>query len=184
MIVKASYKLEAPISIFSHGCIFRILILTFSIFPSSSFLPFYLRHTPQHGFYRRYPTRYPPPMRPHSWVTAPFLFCSGKKELTSSRFWGSPKDLQVMAQTLQNKDPTVHILIAKSNNGNLTYDGIDIGGERICKEIEEEISKLSEEEKVITKLSLVGYSLGGLIARYTAGLLYSKGFFKTIKPMV
>lgn len=89
-----------------------------------------------------------------------------------------------MSQALQKKDPTLHILIAKSNNGNFTYDGIDIGGERICEEIEEEIKKLAREGEEIAKLSLVGYSLGGLIARYTVGLLYSKGLFNTIKPMV
>lgn len=35
----------------------------------------------------------------------------------------------------------------------------------------------------IKKLSIVGYSLGGLVARYTIGLLYSKGWFKRIKPV-
>ncbi|CAG8949990.1 hypothetical protein HYFRA_00004322 [Hymenoscyphus fraxineus] len=98
-------------------------------------------------------------------------------------FWGGPKDLQVMAQTLQNKDPSLHILIAKSNNGNFTYDGIDIGGERICKEIEEEIGNLARDGLEVTKLSLVGYSLGGLIARYAAGLLYGKGVFERIEPV-
>ena len=35
----------------------------------------------------------------------------------------------------------------------------------------------------IKKLSVVGYSLGGLVARYTIGLLYSKGWFERIKPV-
>ena len=35
----------------------------------------------------------------------------------------------------------------------------------------------------IKKLSIVGYSLGGLVARYIIGLLYSKGWFERIRPV-
>ena len=35
----------------------------------------------------------------------------------------------------------------------------------------------------IKKLSIVGYSLGGLVARYIIGLLYSKGWFERMKPV-
>lgn len=91
-----------------------------------------------------------------------------------------------MAEALRAKHPeeTLHILVAKRNSGSFTYDGIELGGERVCQEIEEEIEKLAKNGQEIKKLSLVGYSLGGLIARYASGLLYSKGFFEKVKPVV
>ena len=42
---------------------------------------------------------------------------------------------------------------------------------------------MEEKGGAIKKLSIVGYSLGGLVARYTIGLLYSKGWFEKIKPV-
>lgn len=91
-----------------------------------------------------------------------------------------------MAQSLRAKHPqeTLHILVAKRNSGNFTYDGIELGGERVCQEIEEEIEKLAKAGQEIKRLSMVGYSLGGLVARYAIGLLHSKGFFDKITPVV
>lgn len=74
--------------------------------------------------------------------------------------------------------------MAKRNSGNHTYDGIELGGERVTREIEDEIEALAAEGKTVTKLSLVGYSLGGLVARYAIGLLYSRGWFDKIEPVV
>jgi hypothetical protein len=91
-----------------------------------------------------------------------------------------------MALSLRAKHPqeSLHILVAKRNSGNFTYDGIELGGERLCQEIEDEIERLAKAGQRITKLSMVGYSLGGVVARYAVGLLYTKGLFKTIKPVV
>ena len=90
-----------------------------------------------------------------------------------------------MAKSLRAKHPEehLHILVAKRNSGSFTYDGIELGGERVCQEIEEECEKMEREGKAIKRFSLVGYSLGGLVARYTAGLLESKGFFEKVKPV-
>jgi poly(3-hydroxyalkanoate) synthetase len=106
--------------------------------------------------------------------------------LTKPSFWGLPQDLAVTASTLRAKHTSdkLHILVAKRNSGNYTYDGIELGGERVCQEIEEEISTLKAQGHEIKKLSLVGYSLGGLVARYAVGLLNSKGVFDTITPVV
>lgn len=91
------------------------------------------------------------------------------------------------------------IYIAKSFEFYYTYDGIDICGTRVANEVTREIERLnnlSEENDNTTneknetnngkvvKISVVGYSLGGLIARYTIGLLEERGLFKTIKPVV
>jgi hypothetical protein len=91
-----------------------------------------------------------------------------------------------MAKSLREKHPEehLHILVAKRNSGSFTYDGIELGGERVCQEIEEEIEKLARQGQEIKRLSLIGYSLGGLVARYAVGLLDSKGMFEKIKPVV
>ncbi|KAE8450734.1 hypothetical protein EG329_005647 [Mollisiaceae sp. DMI_Dod_QoI] len=99
--------------------------------------------------------------------------------------WGNPAHLEVMAKSLRAKHPeqTLHILVAKRNSGSFTYDGVELGGERVCQEIEEEIENLAKAGQEIKRLSMVGYSLGGLVARYAVGLLDSKGFFEKIKPV-
>jgi hypothetical protein len=106
--------------------------------------------------------------------------------LTRIRLWGQPSHLGRLAGALRDAfpDEMIEILVAEKNIGNSTYDGIELGGERVTKEIEDHIAKLKEEGKIVEKLSITGYSLGGLVARYVVGLLYSRGVFDTIKPMV
>lgn len=77
----------------------------------------------------------------------------------------------------------MHILVAKSNANSFTYDGVELGGERITQEIEEKIKDLEQSGTTIRKLSIAGYSLGGLVARYSIGLLYSNGIFDKIQPV-
>lgn len=115
---------------------------------------------------------------------SPLLFVL--RNANGSRLWGNPNHLEVMARCLRAKhsQEKLHILVAKSNSGNFTYDGIELGGERVCQEIEEEIEKLTQAGQEIKRLSMVGYSLGGLVARYAIGLLHSKGFFERITPVV
>jgi hypothetical protein len=85
--------------------------------------------------------------------------------------------MENIARSLRAQHPAdrVYILVAKRNAGNFTYDGIETGGERVCGEIEEELQAIERRGGHITKLSVVGYSLGGLVARYAIGLLYAKG---------
>lgn len=91
-----------------------------------------------------------------------------------------------MAKALRAEHPAdrVHILIPKRNTGNFTYDGIELGGERVCVEIEEELEAIRGRGGRITKLSVVGYSLGGLVARYAIGLLHAKGALDDLECMV
>ena len=83
----------------------------------------------------------------------------------------------------QYSEDSLHILVAKNNSGSFTYDGIEVGGERVTKEIEDTLETLAGQGQVIKRLSVVGYSLGGLIARYAIGLLYSSGLFERIQPV-
>ena len=100
------------------------------------------------------------------------------------RLWGNPNHLSFLSKSLREKYPEeLHILVTRSNSDSFTYDGIEVGGERVTHEIEETLEQLSERGNTITKISVVGYSLGGLIARYAIGLLYSHGWFDDIQPI-
>lgn len=81
----------------------------------------------------------------------------------------------------------MQILVTKSNSRNFTYDGIEIGGERVFAEIEAVLlaaERGTDGAQPISKISVVGYSLGGLVARYAVGLLYLKGWFEKIEAVV
>lgn len=46
------------------------------------------------------------------------------------------------------------------------------------------MARLGKNGKRVKKVSMIGYSLGGLIVRFAIGLLGQRGFFKTIEPDV
>ena len=84
----------------------------------------------------------------------------------------------------QHSRDKLNILVAKRNAGSFTYDGIELGGERVCNEIEEELQAVESRGGKIKKISIVGYSLGGLVARYAIGLLYARGVLDNLECMV
>lgn len=90
-----------------------------------------------------------------------------------------------MSTSLRERFPEdqLHILVAKRNAGSFTYDGVDTGGERVANEVEQKLEELAQEGHEVKKISVIGYSLGGLIARYAIGLLYHKGVFEKIQPV-
>lgn len=53
----------------------------------------------------------------------------------------------------------------------------------MAKEIEDMLEELGRDGYKITRFSIVGYSLGGLVARYAIGLLYHKKYFENITPV-
>ncbi|KAL0953743.1 hypothetical protein HGRIS_004933 [Hohenbuehelia grisea] len=104
--------------------------------------------------------------------------------------WGHPGHLAEMAriirETKQQEDAdgvSLHVLLADSNRDDSTYDGVDWGGERVAEEVVEEVQKLAESGKVVTRFSVTGYSLGGLVSRYLIGVLHQRNFFKDIVPV-
>ncbi|QDS75914.1 hypothetical protein FKW77_002771 [Venturia effusa] len=99
--------------------------------------------------------------------------------------WGNPNHLAYLSSALREKhaQDRIHILAAKRNAGSFTYDGIELGGERVTQEIEDKLEELARNGTTIKKLSVVGYSLGGLVARYAIGLLYHKGWFDKLEPV-
>ncbi|KAI5955337.1 hypothetical protein KGF54_001898 [Candida jiufengensis] len=65
-----------------------------------------------------------------------------------------------------------------------TYDGLDLNSRKIITEIFYEIESLKDKNNLkVTKISFVGYSLGGLLSRYVIGLLNELNFFDIIKPV-
>ncbi|KAK5944263.1 hypothetical protein PMZ80_003544 [Knufia obscura] len=99
--------------------------------------------------------------------------------------WGNGSHLNYLATSLREKhsEDELILLVCKRNASSFTYDGIEVGAERVTKEIEETIEELKRDGYKIDRFSIVGYSLGGLVARYTVGLLDSKGYFDYITPV-
>ncbi|KAI0272800.1 putative serine esterase-domain-containing protein [Gloeopeniophorella convolvens] len=107
--------------------------------------------------------------------------------------WGSPANLASMRriiseirgqQSLDDPEGTeLHVMLAETNQAESTYDGIDWGGERVATEVFDEIEKLKKEDKNVTRFSVTGYSLGGLLARYVVGILHQRKFFEDVAPV-
>ncbi|EXJ54435.1 hypothetical protein A1O7_09774 [Cladophialophora yegresii CBS 114405] len=99
--------------------------------------------------------------------------------------WGNPAHLDYVAKSLRDRygDEDLVVLACRRNLGSLTYDGIEVGAERVAREVEDALEELGRDGHKITRFSMVGYSLGGLVARYTIGLLYHKGLFNSISPI-
>ncbi|CAG8579808.1 12004_t:CDS:2 [Funneliformis caledonium] len=96
--------------------------------------------------------------------------------------WGNHSHLQYLVDRFEKKNShDVHILNSKNNSSAYTYDGVDVCGDRL---IYTEVKSLQDKTFKVTKFSIVGYSLGGLISRYAIGILYKRGFFKTVKPIL
>ncbi|KAH3661873.1 hypothetical protein OGAPHI_006052 [Ogataea philodendri] len=103
--------------------------------------------------------------------------------------WGVSSHLDMVEKALHESltpsEYSLHYLKPSSFGAFKTYDGIKVNGDRVLKEIFNEIETLKSDRNVtITKISVVGYSLGGLIARYCIGKLYEVEFFDTIEPVL
>ncbi|KAJ7115950.1 putative serine esterase-domain-containing protein [Mycena epipterygia] len=98
--------------------------------------------------------------------------------------WGNISHLAELNRIIKETihDPALHVLRAEANQEDVTYDGIDWGGERVAEEIVNEVKKLEEEGCIVTRFSITGYSLGGLVARYVVGILRQRGFFNNVTP--
>ncbi|PFH51814.1 hypothetical protein AMATHDRAFT_58312 [Amanita thiersii Skay4041] len=103
--------------------------------------------------------------------------------------WGNPAHLAeahriVSEHHSEPKDDfQLDVLLAETNRDESTYDGIDWGGERVAEEILSKVKELERLGRPVKRLSITGYSLGGLIGRYVIGILYQQGFFDTVEPI-
>ncbi|KAJ6591588.1 DUF676-domain-containing protein [Mycena vulgaris] len=97
--------------------------------------------------------------------------------------WGNPGHLAELNRVVKETIPALHVLRAETNQEDSTYDGIDWGGERVAEEIADEVDKLAKDGRTVTRFSITGYSLGGLVARYVVGILRQRGFFENVAPV-
>lgn len=108
-------------------------------------------------------------------VTISVSLCMGKTRsstisalsfisLTATSLWGNPTHLQYVASAMRDRydQSELQILVVKRNAGTFTYDGIETGGERVTREIEDTIEEYARNGVQIKKISIVGYSLGRL----------------------
>lgn len=86
---------------------------------------------------------------------------------------------------LRNSDKQEHLVVYRTNGnqGYFTYDGIDVCGSRVAEEINEEIELFKKAGFPVKKISLVGYSMGGLMVRYAAGVLETQGLYDSVEPV-
>lgn len=105
--------------------------------------------------------------------------------------WGNPDHLAEMHRIITEQyssdaDPDIQldVLLAQTNRDKSTYDGIDWGGERIAEEILTRVEDIERDgTRKVTRFSAVGYSLGGLLARYVLGVLFTRKFFDSVEPV-
>ncbi|KXZ51765.1 hypothetical protein GPECTOR_11g209 [Gonium pectorale] len=98
--------------------------------------------------------------------------------------WGMPANTAYLCDLLCNQlGPGYHVLNSNVNSGNLTYDGIDLCGDRLHALVLDTIKALAAQQTPVTAISLIGYSMGGLVTRYLAGKLFAEGLFDTVTPI-
>lgn len=88
---------------------------------------------------------------------------------------GHPDDYTYLIDTLRstNAHRTGRLMVhIPSVNAENTHDGIANGGERLVDDVRKVIRQEEEKGRKLHKLSILGFSLGGIYARYLAGALY------------
>mmetsp|Transcript_6921 Transcript_6921/g.25503 ORF Transcript_6921/g.25503 Transcript_6921/m.25503 type:complete len:477 (-) Transcript_6921:35-1465(-) len=90
------------------------------------------------------------------------------------------------SKLLQQSSDSVSVHQSRSNELAKTFHGIDSAGERLADEINSLVESARRDGIHYSRISLVGHSLGGLIARYAAGCLFeerdSVGLIAGLKP--
>ncbi|KAF5739830.1 putative lipase ROG1 [Tripterygium wilfordii] len=84
---------------------------------------------------------------------------------------GSAQDWRFAAkQFLKHYPRDVVVHCSECNSSMLTFDGVDVMGERLA----EEVISVIKRHPTVQKISFVGHSLGGLVARYAIAKLYGR----------
>ncbi|KAL6760525.1 putative serine esterase-domain-containing protein, partial [Haematococcus lacustris] len=99
--------------------------------------------------------------------------------------WGTPEDMDFVANMLRRGTDPRRVVVLNSgvNASRLTYDGIDVLGDRLAALVMAFCDRLAAGGcRRVTAISFVSYSLGGLIARYAIGKLAAAGFFLPPTP--
>ncbi|XP_066332693.1 putative lipase C4A8.10 isoform X1 [Miscanthus floridulus] len=90
--------------------------------------------------------------------------------------YGSSADWKFAAEQFVKRLPgKVYVHRSQSNYSKLTYDGVDLMGERLA----EEVRQVVQRRRNLRKISFVAHSLGGLVTRYAIGKLYEPAMDET-----
>ncbi|RZC44371.1 hypothetical protein C5167_037314 [Papaver somniferum] len=81
--------------------------------------------------------------------------------------------MEMESVTSEDGPPPTHLVVmvngSNCNTASTTLDGVDVMGERLADEVLSVVKRRPE----LQKISFVAHSLGGLVARYAIGRLYS-----------
>ncbi|EOY15619.1 Alpha/beta-Hydrolases superfamily protein, putative [Theobroma cacao] len=84
---------------------------------------------------------------------------------------GSAQNWRYAAKQFLKKYPEdVIVHCSERNSSMLTFDGVNVMGDRLAEEVKYVISR----HPSVQKISFVGHSLGGLVARYAIARLYAQ----------
>lgn len=100
--------------------------------------------------------------------------------------WGNSSHMLYLADQIQRHAKAHESIVVYKTGSHLgykTYDGIDVNGKRVADEIFAETSRLNDQGGKVTKISVIGYSLGGLMSRYALGILYHHKYFEQVQPV-
>ncbi|KAI9250759.1 putative serine esterase-domain-containing protein [Sporodiniella umbellata] len=109
----------------------------------------------------------------------------------SHGLWGVKRHMSYIEKKLKEKykdsafvvRKNIHIYMYKSKKiSKYSYDGIDICGQRAAEQVEATLKQLNAIGKKVSKISFIGYSLGGLILRYAIGVLGERKLFDSVEP--
>ncbi|CAH2355717.1 lipid droplet phospholipase 1 [[Candida] railenensis] len=106
--------------------------------------------------------------------------------------WGGPNHMLTIEKSIHEvighqsggSDERIATIRPSSFRFWKTYDGLRLNAERVISDVLYEIELIRQKQNSkVTKISFVGYSLGGLISRYAIGMLNDIGFFDEVKPV-
>ncbi|KAJ3352782.1 hypothetical protein GGF32_003559 [Allomyces javanicus] len=104
---------------------------------------------------------------------------AGHLLVISHGLFGNTSHTQYLADAFKAAYPDqLDVLNVSCYTNDFTLDGIDTCAERLIEEL-----NAYRENKKVTKISFIGYSLGGLIIRFAIGRLHMEHFFDTVEPM-
>ncbi|KAK9740496.1 hypothetical protein RND81_03G039900 [Saponaria officinalis] len=90
---------------------------------------------------------------------------------------GSAEDWRYAAKQFLKAYPhDVIVHCSERNTSTSTFDGIDVMGERLADEVISVIQRYTH----LSKISFIGHSLGGLIARYAIALLHESNYLSRL----
>jgi hypothetical protein len=104
--------------------------------------------------------------------------------------WGSSQNLSRLESVIHHSldknsnECIIHTFAPTTFSHFKTYDGIESIGNYLIPDLLNHLENLHTKHDItINEISFIGYSLGGLIARYVIGELFNIGFFNIIKPI-